>query len=196
MKKIRIFGHKNPDTDSVCASIALSFLKNKLGSNTEPRVLGDINKETKYALDYFNFSTPKYLNDVKTKIKDIKYHKDYYINKNTSIYDTYNFMNEYNLTGIPIVDNKLNFVGYVSLKEIAKSMISVTNNSINTTIDDLIKILKSDKFIKIDNEIKGNIVSAILEDKTFIENIKMDNDTILLVGDRKNIIEHAINKNN
>ena len=89
MKKIRIFGHKNPDTDSVCASIALSFLKNKLGSNTEPRVLGDINKETKYALDYFKFDVPKYLNDVKTKIKDIKYHKDYYINKNTSIYDTY-----------------------------------------------------------------------------------------------------------
>ena len=193
MKKIRIFGHKNPDTDSVCASIALSFLKNKLGSNTEPRVLGDINKETKYALDYFKFDVPKYLNDVKTKIKDIKYHKDYYINKNTSIYDTYNFMNVYNLTGIPIVDNELNFVGYVSLKEIAKSMIKDTNNYIDTNFNDLIKILKSDKFIKIDNEIKGNIVSAILEDKTFIDNIKMDNNTILLVGDRKNIIEHAIN---
>ena len=32
MESILIFGHKNPDTDSVCASISLSYLKNHLGS--------------------------------------------------------------------------------------------------------------------------------------------------------------------
>ena len=26
-----VFGHKNPDTDSICSSIALSYLKNQLG---------------------------------------------------------------------------------------------------------------------------------------------------------------------
>ena len=56
MKKINIFGHKNPDTDSVCAAISLSYLKNKLGYNTVPRVLGEINEETKFALDYFNIN--------------------------------------------------------------------------------------------------------------------------------------------
>ena len=34
MKKTYIFGHKNPDTDSVTSAIALSYLKNKLGYNT------------------------------------------------------------------------------------------------------------------------------------------------------------------
>ena len=42
-----IFGHKKPDTDSVTASITLSYLKNQLGYHTEPRVLGDINNESK-----------------------------------------------------------------------------------------------------------------------------------------------------
>ena len=42
MEKIYIIGHKKPDTDSVTSAIALSYLKNKLGQNTEPRVLGDI----------------------------------------------------------------------------------------------------------------------------------------------------------
>ena len=60
-----VFGHKNPDTDSVCAAIALSYLKNQLGFNTEPRILGDINNETKYVLKHFKVSLPKYLNDVK-----------------------------------------------------------------------------------------------------------------------------------
>ena len=71
MKKIYIFGHKNPDTDSVCGAISYSYLKNQLGFNTEPRILGDINNETKFALEYFNVKAPKYLEDVKVKIKDI-----------------------------------------------------------------------------------------------------------------------------
>ena len=54
MEKIYIFGHKKPDTDSVTASIALSYLKNKLGMNTMPRMLGNPNNETKFALNYFN----------------------------------------------------------------------------------------------------------------------------------------------
>ena len=40
---IYIFGHKTPDTDSVAASMTLSYLKNKLGYNTEPVVLTPIN---------------------------------------------------------------------------------------------------------------------------------------------------------
>lgn len=46
MQVAYIFGHKMPDTDSVCASISLSYLKNKMGLKTEPRVLGALNKET------------------------------------------------------------------------------------------------------------------------------------------------------
>ena len=41
--KIFIFGHKNPDTDTVTSAIALSYLKNKLGFNSEPYVLGEVN---------------------------------------------------------------------------------------------------------------------------------------------------------
>ena len=52
MKKNYIFGHKRPDTDSVMSAIGVSYLKNQLGENTEPRVLGDINEETKY--NYLN----------------------------------------------------------------------------------------------------------------------------------------------
>mgnify|MGYP002646834992 CR=1 FL=1 len=49
-----IFGHKNPDTDTVCSSIALSYLKNELGGKTVPKVLGNINEETKFVLNYLH----------------------------------------------------------------------------------------------------------------------------------------------
>ena len=54
MEKVYIFGHRNPDTDSVTAAITLSYLKNKLGMNTLPAVLSSINLESKYALAKFN----------------------------------------------------------------------------------------------------------------------------------------------
>lgn len=192
MKNIFIFGHKNPDTDSVSAAINLCYLKNQLGLNTEPRILGDINSETKFALNYFNVETPEYLNDVKVKIKDIKYHKDFYIKNTSSIYDTYQFMNSKNITGIPIVDDKNMFVGYVSLKEIAHTMISNTTNYLNTTFDNIVSTLKSLNYIKITNEINGKIVAATFDDNTFINNVKLDEESILIVGDRQKIIDYAI----
>ena len=51
MGKTFIFGHKKPDSDSVMSAIALSYLKNQLGESTEARVLGNINKESTYALN-------------------------------------------------------------------------------------------------------------------------------------------------
>ena len=89
MEKVYIFGHRNPDTDSVTAAITLSYLKNKLGMNTIPAVLSSINLESKYALQYFNTPEPIFLNDVNIKIKDLRYTKNYTIRENESIYNAY-----------------------------------------------------------------------------------------------------------
>ena len=39
-----VFGHKNPDTDSICSSIALSHLINQLGFEAKPYALGEVRK--------------------------------------------------------------------------------------------------------------------------------------------------------
>ena len=75
--KTFVFGHKKPDSDSVMSAIGLSYLENECGNHTEPRVLGALNRETKYALDHFGLDEPDYLNDVKLQIKDIAYHKGF-----------------------------------------------------------------------------------------------------------------------
>ena len=67
---IYIFGHKKPDTDSICASIAYADLKRKLGFNAVACRLGEINEETRFILDYFDVPLPKYLNNVKTQVSD------------------------------------------------------------------------------------------------------------------------------
>ena len=59
MKEILIFGHQNPDTDTIMSSIAMANLENKKGNNVVACKLGSINKETKYALEYFKQEEPK-----------------------------------------------------------------------------------------------------------------------------------------
>ena len=148
MKKTYIFGHRKPDTDAVMSAIALSYLKNKLGENTEPRVLGSVNKETKYVLNYFNLKEPRYLNDVKLQLKDVNYHKNFYIEETSSIYDGYQAMLKEGLTGIPIVDNDKNFIGLITIKDLSHMIINGDFEDLNTSYDNIAKVLKGKKLLK------------------------------------------------
>lgn len=188
-----IFGHKNPDTDSVCGAIALSYLKNKLGMNTIPSTLGNLNSETKYALECFKVKEPFHLNDVKLQIKDVSYHKNCFIDKNVPIKDAFDYMNKYSLTGIPVVENKNKYYGYVSLKEVAKEIISGDFHKINTSYGNLISTLNGEKILKFDKEITGNVLVATYAKETFLEKVELDNTYIVVVGDRKTILDYAIN---
>ena len=191
-KEIYVFGHKNPDTDSICGAIALSHLQNELDMNTVPVTLGNINKETKYALDYFKVKEPKHLNNVKLQIKDVNYHKNYYLNKDLSIKEVIDYLNINSLTGVPLVESKNKYYGYVSLKEISKEIINGDYHKINTSYDNLIKILKGTKILKFDNEIKGEVKAATFAKETFVNNVLLDESSILIIGDRKTILEYAI----
>ncbi|WP_062351929.1 manganese-dependent inorganic pyrophosphatase [Bacillus kwashiorkori] len=71
MEKILVFGHKNPDTDSICSSVAYADLKKELGLNTEAVRLGEINGETEYALNYFNIEAPRFVEKVTKEAKNV-----------------------------------------------------------------------------------------------------------------------------
>lgn len=193
MKKTYVFGHKRPDTDAVMSAIGISYLKNQLGDNTEPRILGSINKETAYALKYFGLKEPRYLNDVKLKLKDINYHKKFFISENESIYDGYQAMLDAGLTGIPLVKNNQEFAGLVTLKDLSHIIINENAEDLYTSYDNLIHVLKGEKINKSSNEIIGKILVASYRSTTFISNVNLNENDILIVGDRHSVIEHAVN---
>lgn len=194
MDNIYIFGHKKPDTDAVTAPIILSYLKNKLGFNTEPRVLGSINTETKFVLDYFKVDTPKELKDVKLQIKDLKYQKDLNFNEYDSIYNAYIFMNNNKVSMIPVVDNKSKLIGIASMKDIAKNALNEDFNELKTSYTNIMHTLNGESLTKFDTEIKGNTLVASYQHQTFIDTINLDENSILIIGNRNKIIEYAIEK--
>ncbi|MFD1953140.1 manganese-dependent inorganic pyrophosphatase [Paenibacillus thailandensis] len=71
MEKVLIFGHKNPDTDTICSAIAYADLKTKLGQNVEAVRLGSVNAETQYALDTFKVAAPRQVETVANETKTV-----------------------------------------------------------------------------------------------------------------------------
>ncbi|MEG6591104.1 manganese-dependent inorganic pyrophosphatase [Paenibacillus barengoltzii] len=71
MEKVLIFGHKNPDTDTICSAIAYADLKSKLGWNVEPVRLGEVNGETAFALERFGFEAPRLVETVANEVKEV-----------------------------------------------------------------------------------------------------------------------------
>ncbi|MCU6712683.1 manganese-dependent inorganic pyrophosphatase [Paenibacillus sp. J5C_2022] len=71
MSKTLIFGHKNPDTDTITSAIAYAELKSKLGENVEAVRLGEVSAETQYALDYFGFQAPRLVENVADEAEQV-----------------------------------------------------------------------------------------------------------------------------
>lgn len=71
MEKTLIFGHKNPDTDTICSALAYADLKTQLGENVEAVRLGAVSGETQFALDTFKAEAPRLVETVAGEAKTV-----------------------------------------------------------------------------------------------------------------------------
>ncbi|GMK39680.1 putative manganese-dependent inorganic pyrophosphatase [Paenibacillus sp. CCS19] len=71
MAKVLVFGHKNPDTDTICSAIAYAELKKQIGVDAEAIRLGEVNGETQYALNYFGIEAPRLVEAVAAEAKEV-----------------------------------------------------------------------------------------------------------------------------
>lgn len=185
-----IFGHKNPDTDSVTSAIALSHLKNQLGFETIPCVLGPINKESSFVLEYFNVAEPTYLHNVKTQLMDLKLKKVPGITPNSSILHAYKYMQSNNLKTVSITNEFGELLGITTMYDIAVSSVKGDFYTLNTTLENVITGLDGNLITGENKILNGQIKVAALYYKTLKGNFSHDN--IIIVGDRYDIIDHAI----
>lgn len=72
-RPVFVCGHKNPDTDSICAAITYANLKNKVfGGNYIACRAGHLNEETQFVLSHFDVAVPAYIKDVRTQVRDME----------------------------------------------------------------------------------------------------------------------------
>ena len=192
MKQNLIFGHKTPDTDSVCAAIALSELKNIINEPSKPYTLGCINKETEFALKYFNVDVPEKLDNVKIQIKDLSFERIKPFLKHQSVHFAYFYMNENRLRTLPIVDEEGYLSGIITMKDIAMSLINTDQKHICTSYDNIIETLIGRSVLKFNEIIDGDVIVASFEENTLRKSDILNKNSIVIVGDRYDVIKYSI----
>lgn len=71
MSNTLIFGHKNPDTDSICSALVYANLKQHIGVDAEAVRLGEVNKETEYALNFAGVEAPRFIEKVDADVEQV-----------------------------------------------------------------------------------------------------------------------------
>ena len=140
-RPVLITGHKNPDTDSICAAISYSRLKNKI-NNTDryiPCRAGNPNAETSFVLEHFKVDAPLLLDNVKTQVSDIAYRKTPGVSKNMSLKQAYQMMRDGHVVTLPAVNQNGILEGLITMSDIAKSYMNVYDSAIISTAETPVK---------------------------------------------------------
>lgn len=130
-KPIYIFGHQNPDTDSICSSLAYANLKHKLGRrDMVAGRLGAINKETRFALNYFGVDAPDLIETLKPQVSDLNLKPIESLKKEDTLKKALGLIIKQKGHIIPIIDEEDKFMGIVSISDIAPAYMGLAGKSL------------------------------------------------------------------
>lgn len=129
--KVTVIGHIHPDTDSVCSAIAYAWLKNQAGEPVyEARCAGPINRETEFALNYFEVPAPEICEDVNPCLKDITFRSLQGIDPEMSVLEAWNLMRDIEINTICVTDQENHLLGLITLKDMANANMDLLDTSI------------------------------------------------------------------
>jgi manganese-dependent inorganic pyrophosphatase len=194
MRECWVFGHRNPDTDSVTSAIAMAEFKTRLGFPAKPAILDELTAESRYVLDFFGIEPPALLNDVKIQMKDLDYDRPKPLDCSNSIYDAYVYMGKEKLRTLPIVDDDNRLLGIVTMKDIAMSLVQRDQRSIQTSFQNVLQNMEGTAICKNSDQVDGEVLVIAFHLDTIEELGLFRRESIVIVGDRPDIFQHAIDQ--
>lgn len=123
MDPVYVFGHKNPDTDSIVAAIAYAHLKHALGQRQYvPCRLGVLSDETNRILQRFGFESPMRLHDVRTQVKDITFDRPPILSDAVTVHRAWELMSASDLpsASLPIANEEGKLFGMLTSGDVAQ----------------------------------------------------------------------------
>lgn len=166
-KVIYVFGHKNPDTDATCAAIAYAYFKNQVDPSNKyvPAVLGEINAETAFTLNYFNVEKPIKLQHLKPKVTDMRLEKITPVYQMDSIQEVAKKIVTTAGKTLPVADENDRLMGVISIADLVPALISSRqrdyHDEIQIPVSNLLNVLQL-------NIIQGQIKEDIFKGNVYV----------------------------
>ena len=185
---VYIIGHKNPDSDSVCAAVAYAYLKNATSNGTiyEAKKAGQLNEETRYVLNRFNIQEPETVMDVGAQLTDIEYRRLEPVDGHISLKKAWELMLERDVVTLPVVGKTGKLEGVIVNGDIAYSYMNVYDNSIlsraRTQYSNIIGTLNGNLVTGNPHAyfVKGSVVIASSNREDLMDDINVDD--LAIVG--------------
>lgn len=208
-KNVWVVGHKNPDTDSICAAIAYADYKNRLEEKNQiskykkttylAKRAGEVNAETAYVLQYFGAEAPELIGDVGTQIRDITIRRTEGVSSHISMKKAWEMMKILKVVSLPVVNSKNQLEGLIVTGDIAKSYMDVYDNYVlstaRTQYKNIVETLQGT--LLTGNEhgyfIKGKVVVGVGTEANLEGSIEQDD--LVILGDREDAQLLAIRDN-
>ena len=129
-RPVIVMGHKNPDTDSICAAITYANLKRKVtGGDYIACRAGHLNEETQFVLSHFGVETPSYVKDVRTQVRDMEIRMLDGIDRNLSLKNAWSKMRDAGVVTLCVTEGD-ELSGIVTTNDIVETYMDVIDPKI------------------------------------------------------------------
>jgi len=158
-RSIKVIGHLHPDTDSICSAIAYSRLKGKLNPSCtyQPCRAGELNRETRFVLDYFHAEAPALFTDVSPRIEDVDYRRAAGVDGETSLRQAWALMRDQQLDTLCVVDGDERLTGVVTTRDMTKANMDL--------IDDLVLAKAKTSYKNLIETLDATVLTGDIEGK-------------------------------
>ena len=200
-KKVWVVGHKNPDTDSICAAISYAYLKNQSGDKKSyvAKRAGAVNEETRYVLERFGVEEPPLVTYAGAQIKDINIRKTAGVSNQISLKRAWELMKKLEVVTLPVTNQFGKLEGVIVTKDIATSYMDVLDNCVLSKARTQYKTIAEtiDGEVYAGNEhahfVRGKVVIATSNPEYMADYI--EDDDLVILGDREEAQMQAIRSN-
>lgn len=202
-KTVYIFGHKNPDTDSIVSATAYARLKQLQGfDNYKAARAGHFNPQTDYIFKKFKVQSPKYISSLTPRVEYYMEDECKVVEEDKSVWAAIAQMDTAHLRALPVVDKEGKYKALLHYSAFAQQLLTILNPenqvSIATSIDLIVKTMNAQPLIvhNKDEIFKSTILVGAASDETFskmLDEHKSEN-IIVITSDREKIYEACIER--
>lgn len=195
-EKVYVVGHKNPDTDSICAAISFARLKLRLGmDNVIACRAGKVNRETEFVLNSFGVEAPEFLGDLHIRVKDMLNGPVPTVKPKTSLQEAWKAMKQNSQKTLPVVDRADRMMGMITVGDLSasyiESMADIDFGSLHVPVENVVRTLNGTLLVgSQEQELKGNVYVGAMRHETLETFVECGN--IVLMGDRVTAQESAL----
>ena len=198
-RPVLVMGHKNPDTDSICAAITYANLKREItGGDYIAARAGHLNEETQFVLSHFGVEVPAYIKDVRTQVRDMEIRMLEGTSANLSLKNAWAKMRDANVVTLCVTEGN-QLTGIVTTNDIVETYMDVIDPKIlseaKTCYKNIVETLDGELIVGDVEDVltRGKVVIAAAN-PDMMENVIEEGDVVIL-GNRYDMQLCAIEMN-